>query len=121
MTITRFIIFVFLLANTRQKVSAQEYFLYSPDSKLTMKISVTDVVKYAVSVSGKTIMSPSMIGCTTDFLQNMPLKVLTNKKGIVKNQAIYPIVKQKNRVVYDNYNWLSITFSDQNVALTIMV
>jgi alpha-glucosidase len=98
---------------TQYTISAQEYFLYSPDSKLTLKLSVGTAVKYAVSVNGNTIISPSVIGCSTDFLQNMSLKVLGTKKGIVKNQPLYPVVHQKNRIIYDNYNWLSVSFSDQ--------
>jgi alpha-glucosidase len=100
---------------TLQITSAQEYFLYSPDSKLTLKLSVGDNVKYAVAVNGKPIMSPAVIGCTTDFLQNMPLKVLGTKKGIIKNQTLYPIVHQKNRTINDNYNWLTVSFSDQKM------
>jgi alpha-glucosidase len=108
-----FLLLTFLTISTLQFGHAQEYYLYSPDSKLTLKLSVTDVVKYAVSVSGKTIMSPAVIGLTTDFLQNMPLKVLNTKKGIVKNQTLYPVVHQKNRTINDNYNWLTVAFSDQ--------
>ncbi|MDZ7878525.1 MAG: glycoside hydrolase family 97 protein [Saprospiraceae bacterium] len=92
---------------------SQEYFLYSPNSKLTFKLNVGLTIKYAVSVNGNTIISPSVIGCSTDFLQNMSLKVLATKKGIVKNQILYPIVHQKNRTINDNYNWLTISFSDQ--------
>ena len=55
-----------------QKTMAQEYYLYSPDSRLTLKISATDNVKYSVSVNGKNIIAPSIIGCTTNFLQNIP-------------------------------------------------
>jgi alpha-glucosidase len=98
---------------TLQITSAQEYFLYSPDSKLTLKLSVGDNVKYAAAINGKPIMSPAVIGCTTDFLQNMPLKVLGTKKGVIKNQTLYPVVHQKNRTINDNYNWLTVSFSDQ--------
>jgi alpha-glucosidase len=104
-----FVLCVFAL----QKMGAQEYYLYSPDSKLLLKISITDNVKYAVAVNGKVIMSPAVIGCTTDFLQNMPLKVLATKKGNVKNQLLFPVVRQKNKTITDNYNWLTVSFSDQ--------
>ncbi len=104
---------VLLYFFTLQIASGQEYFLYSPDSRLSLKIAVTDVVKYAVSVNGKTIMSPAVIGCTTDFLQNQTLKILTSRKNSVKNQTLYPLVHQKNRTINDNYNSLSVTFNDQ--------
>ncbi len=96
-----------------QKMDAQEYYLYSPDSKLTLKISAADNVKYAVSVNGKNIIAPSIIGCTTNFLQNIPLKVIATKKGSVRNQTLYPQVRQKNSTITDNYNWQSLSFSDQ--------
>jgi alpha-glucosidase len=107
------ILLVLVSICSTQTTYAQEYYLYSPDSKLTLKINVSDNVKYAVSVSGKTIMSPAVIGCKTDFLQNMPLKVLATKKGNVKNQTLYPTIRQKNRTINDNYNWLTVSFSDQ--------
>ena len=96
-----------------QKTTAQEYYLYSPDSRLTLKISATDNVKYSVSVNGKNIIAPSIIGCTTNFLQNIPLKVIATKKGSVKNQTLYPTVRQKNSTITDNYNWQTVSFSDQ--------
>ncbi len=96
-----------------EKINAQEYYLYSPDSRLTLKISATENVKYSVSVNGKNIIAPSIIGCTTNFLQNIPLKIIATKKGSVKNQTLYPIVRQKNSTITDNYNWQTITFSDQ--------
>ena len=110
------ILIAFIGILTLQTTTAQEYYLYSPDSKLTLKLNVTDNVKYAVSVNGKTIMSPAVIGCTTDFLQNMPLKILATKKGIVKNQTLYPTVKQKNRTINDNYNWLTVSLDRKSVV-----
>ena len=91
----RIVLITLLSLFAQHIIFAQEYFLYSPDSKLTFKLNVGTTVKYAVSVNGNTIISPSVIGCTTDFLQNMPLKVLATKKGIVKSQPIYPVVHQK--------------------------
>jgi alpha-glucosidase len=115
MTKLYLILVIFLCALTGQKAVAQEYYLYSPDSKLMLKISVTDNVKYAVAVNGKPIMAPSIIGCSTDFLQNMPLKVLSTKKGLVKNQTLVPVVRQKNKYITENYNWLTVSFSDQKM------
>ena len=108
-----FIVLALLLLSLCPTAHSQDYYLYSPDSRLTLKLYITEGVKYAVDVNGKNIMPPSAIGCTTDFLQNIPLKILTTNKSSVKTQPLFPQVHQKNRMIADTYNWLSITFSDQ--------
>ena len=90
-----FIVLAILLVSMRQTAYSQDYYLYSPDSKLTFKLFINEGIKYAVDVNGKNIMPPSVIGCKTDFLQNIPLKILTTQKSSVKNQTLFPGAKDR--------------------------
>jgi alpha-glucosidase len=96
-------------------LNAKEYSVKSPSGELTVKVSVGDVIQYAVSLNGKEIITPSPISMTLEnevFGKNA--KVRRDRVISVKEEII-PVVARKNKVVPDVYNQLTLSFQDYNL------
>ncbi len=110
----RYVLFIIVLVMTLS-MNAKEYNLQSPSGRLNMKISVEDIIQYAVYFQEKEIISPSPISMT---LENKILgrnaKVRRDKKISVKEEIV-PVVARKNNRIIDEYNQLVLEFNDYSL------
>jgi len=94
-------------------IQAKTYDVLSPDKNIRIQVSVDKNITYAVFFKDKEIVAPSPVSMTIDngvVLGRNP-KVTKAKKNSVKNE-ITPVVKEKRRVIPDNYNKLALTFKN---------
>jgi alpha-glucosidase len=100
-------------------LSAQKtYQLLSPDSKINVKISVGNEVRYSVTKNGKELISASPISMTVNdgTILGLNAKVENTSTNSV-NRTIERVVWQKSKNVNDNHNELIIYF-EGNCAIT---
>lgn len=96
-------------------LTAKEYSLESPSGRLSVKISVEGIIHYSVSYKGTEIISPSPVSLTLDgIILGRDAKVRRDKI-ISVNQEIIPVVARKNERIQDNYNQLTLSFTNYNL------
>ncbi len=92
-------------------VFADTYELQSPDKRITLKITTADKIYYSVYHDSKPIITPSSISLTIG-----PGVILGKNPEVKKirshsiDEKIIPVVRQKNAVIIDRCNELSIFF-----------
>ncbi len=94
-------------------LSAKDYTVSSPSGKIKVNVSVNNDVTYSVSLSGKEIISPSVISMTLDdgTVLGENGKVRKTKTTEV-NQEIVPVVSRKHSKIEDHYNLLTLSFKN---------
>ena len=104
-------VMIFMIFN----LTAKEYSLESPSGRLSVKISVEGIIHYSVSYKGTEIISPSPVSLTLDgIILGRDAKVRRDKI-ISVNQEIIPVVARKNERIQDNYNQLTLSFTNYNL------
>lgn len=91
----------------------QVYTLASPNKNITVGIDVSEGVTYHITLDGKSILLPSHIDL---FLERLPSlndgPTLTDKKSFAVSQMLEPEVRVKSQKIFDSYNQLSLSFSN---------
>lgn len=90
---------------------AQSYTLLSPDQKNKLVVEVKDDIRYSVIHNGVEIISPSAIGMNVHSdiaLGDHPAVRKTSERAV--NEKIYPVVRQKSKLIVDACNELTIEF-----------
>jgi alpha-glucosidase len=109
------IVFVMVLMLSSVSGAVPKVFsLLSPDKKLEVKISVSDILTFSIIKKGVEIIAPSSISMTINE-NNVIGKnstVIDSKNNSVK-RVIPRVVKQKSREVVENYNELRILFKEK--------
>jgi alpha-glucosidase len=106
---------MFLLVLLTGTLSAgnTNYTVSSPDNRILVNINAGGKITYSVSCSGTEIIAPSPISLTVNG------KVLGTNAKIKKNKVVTidemvtPVVKTKCASIRNNYNELTLTFSEQ--------
>lgn len=113
-------ILFFLLINTFVLL-AKEYTIKSPDGKLETIISIDKEIKYRVNFRGKSVLTNSEISLKLDngliLGKNASLRK-AQKQSV--SEIIKPVVKQKSKEVFNNYNQLILKFRN-NYSLEFRV
>ena len=101
-------------------ISATQYVVKSPDSRLSVTVDIDKNTTYAVDMDGKRIISPSPISMTFDNGQtigrNMNVKSVSRDS---RNNTLKPIVRVKSATIEDNYN--NMVLHDDNYNLEFRV
>lgn len=101
-----FVIFIFT-----SFLSAKEFNVNSPNNKLQLKVSLTDVVSYSVLKNDVVLLQSSQISMT--LYDGTILGVnpnLEDSKSKTVDEILAPIVKQKFASIKDNYQELVLSF-----------
>lgn len=110
----RIYLYLFLAICVHNHLKAQTYSLSSPDGGTMIQLQISDQIRYSIVHNQQTIIAASIIGLATDFAA-LPGKIKKANKSSVK-QILYPVVRQKNKQIRDEYNQLKLTFAN-NCAL----
>jgi alpha-glucosidase len=101
-------------------LNAQEYQLSSPDNRLSLKISIGKEVKFAATLDGKQVISPSAIsmnlGPQGTWGQQMIVRNHQIKK--VRDTMIVPI-PHKDRIIPDHYHNLHLEEEDYDLEFRV--
>jgi alpha-glucosidase len=98
-----------VLIFTSVSVQAQQYLLKSPDTRISVTISIGQQVSYQLSLDDKPVGSPSFAAIAIDKLKSTELRVKKTTKQTV-NQVIHPVVPEKRAAIKDEFNELRILF-----------
>lgn len=97
-------------------VSAKDYTVTSPDSKIAVKINVSEKTTFSIIYDGDTIISPSPLSMTFAggkvIGDNMKVRKVTVS---TEDKILTPIIRQKCAKIRDNYNELTIIASDYKI------
>ena len=92
-------------------LNAKEIEVNSPNKKLQLKVSITDVISYSILKNGSILLQPSQLSMTLyDGIvlgQNPKLK---DSKTKTIDETLTPVVKQKFAAIKDNYEELTLSF-----------
>ena len=107
--ITIFFLFVILVL----QLSANEYLIESPSGKITIKVTVEEIINYSVLLNGKEIICPSAISLEindgTIWGKNAKVKKV---KTISVSEDIFPVVKRKYAKIENSYNQITLSFKE---------
>lgn len=106
------IFLIFLIYSTLSfGVNSKDIELKSPDSKVQIKIGITDKITYSVNYGSETVLLPSAISMKLQdgIVLGNNSKLKNTKKQSV-NKIINPEIRQKRKEIEDNYNELELTF-----------
>ncbi len=105
---TLFLIFLFI-----GTINAKEHTFSSPDRTLTVKVSVSSILTYSVSMDGQQIISPSAISMELDNGLTMGEQARVKKvhrRSI--NEILRPVIPRKYKLVKDSFNEMTLDFKD---------
>ncbi|MCP5104306.1 MAG: hypothetical protein GY950_13040 [bacterium] len=113
MALLKFVVFIIMVCFIvpSSAAVAGEYQLQSPDKRITVTITTADKIHYSVYYDSKQVIKPSPVSLTLH-----PGIVLGKKPEVKKtaalsvNKKITPVVPQKNAVIPDRYNQLTLHF-----------
>lgn len=90
------------------------YSLLSPDKKLEVKITISDIITFSVIKNGVEIIAPSSISMTIDedLVLGKNSTIVKSKNNSV-NKIIPRVVKQKSKEVVENYNEIRLSFKEK--------
>ena len=92
---------------------AKDYSVKSPDSKITLNVSVNEDVRWSVIYDGKQIIDPSPVAMKLETLSLPGVKPVASKPKVTEvNTLITPVVPHKNSTVTDHYRELTIRFRE---------
>ena len=92
---------------------AQTVKVQSPDGKTNFLLTVKEKVSFTVTHNEQTVIGNSVINLITDVpALNIPFKIKKSQSRSV-NTVLYPVVRRKFKTVNDNYNELSVSFTNQ--------
>ncbi|NPE28317.1 glycoside hydrolase family 97 protein [Methanococcoides sp. SA1] len=84
--------------------------LNSPDELLRINVKIDDIITYSVTSENSAVLEPSRISMETSIESYGVKPVLLNHKTIEVDDEIFPVVKEKTKVIHDHYNQLSLEF-----------
>lgn len=91
--------------------NAKDYIVTSPDSRITLNVSVNEDVRWSVSYDGKQIIDPSPVAMKLATQALPGIRPVTAKPKVTEvNTSITPVVPHKNSPVTDHYRELVIRF-----------
>lgn len=92
---------------------AEEYTINSPDRDIVVAVDISEFIQYSVRKQGSEILSPSRIDIKINK-ENLGInpKLVKHKKTNIEIN-IQPVVKEKQAIITDNYNQLTLEFSKQ--------
>jgi alpha-glucosidase len=108
----RLISLAFLFLSGAGLLFAKDYKISSPDSKISLTVSVGNEIKWSVSREGKELLTDSKIAMILADGRSLGENEKV-KKALVSqlNDIIIPVVANKKSSITDNCNVLTITFS----------
>lgn len=84
----------------------------SPNKKVVVKVQAVNNLSYTISFEGKIILQPSLIDLAIENRSSLSEKVkIKSSDIIVVDETIISPVPEKRKIVKDNYNQLTINFS----------
>ncbi len=92
---------------------AQKYTVLAPDQQTEITVLVTDRVSYSVIHNNATLISPSQIGLELEGKGWSPALKVKKANLRSSDEEVFPIVRQKNKVISDHYNELVVDFKNK--------
>ncbi len=92
---------------------AQKYTVQAPDQQTEITVLVTDRVSYSVIHNNATLISPSQIGLELEGKGWSPALKVKKANLRSSDEEVFPIVRQKNKVISDHYNELVVDFKNK--------
>ena len=107
------IIFLLILLQTGSGIFAADSLLVnSPDKKITVAIYFKDKISYTVRYNNELILLPSTIDLMVEGYKNLSAGIkIKSKKLEAVNETISSPVPEKRKIIPNQYNQLSIQFS----------
>lgn len=101
-------------------VSAEQYVIKSPDSRLAVTVNTDNQTSYTVDFDGKRILDPSPISMTFNngTVIGRDMKVKDVKKTSF-DKIITPVIRQKCATIRDNYNSMQINSESYNIEFRV--
>ena len=107
-----FILSIFMVV---YQANARSISLKSPDKKITVKVNVGSQISYEVFYNGKKIIKNSKISLTVNDKVLGKNPRLKNRSTKHISETLYPVVKQKSSEIKNDYELLTLNFSDYDV------
>ena len=102
---------IILIIFISRTLTAGDYNLSSPDGTISVKVSVSSILTYSVSLDGKQIIAPSQISMELDNGITLGDHSKVKKVGRRSvNETFTPVVARKYNRINDNFNELSLDF-----------
>ena len=104
--------FAFLLVCPTSFIFAKDYKVSSPDTKISLTVSVGAEIKWAAAIDNREVINSTRVGMTLDngkiFGNNE--KVKKARMSII-DEVSSPVIANKRSVIKDNCNVLTLSFS----------
>ncbi len=104
-----------VLTSFMMQLFAKEYSVESPSGRLSVKISVEEIIHYSVYLQDNEIISPSPISLELEDQTLGKNAKVRKDKTISVNEVIVPVVARKNGRIPDVYNQLTLSFKNYNL------
>lgn len=92
---------------------AKDYSVKSPDSRITLNVSINEDVRWSVIYDGKQIIDPSPVAMKLGTQALPGIRPVASKPKVTEvNTLITPVVPHKNSPVTDHYRELAIRFRE---------
>jgi alpha-glucosidase len=91
----------------------KNYTLSSPDNRITVNITAGEKIMYSVQCSGSEIIAPSPLSLTVNGKALGVNAKIKKSKTIAVDELVTPVVKTKCATIRNQYNELTLTFSEQ--------
>ncbi len=92
---------------------AQDFTVHSPDKNIRLKINIQQQIHFSIFLGPEEILEPSPISMTVKNRGKLGVEpVLTNSEQKSVNQEIRPVVPEKNAVITDRFNEMTLEFEN---------
>ena len=113
----KYFIRIFLILSLFAFLNAEgkEFTLKSPDTRISITISINEFLSYSVSIDGKNYLSNCIVSLKLDNNITIGLNETVVKETIRSaNDTIHPTIKEKRNLIIDKCNELKIYFKSSN-------
>ncbi|MEW6194878.1 MAG: glycoside hydrolase family 97 protein [Bacteroidota bacterium] len=108
-------IFLILSFFAFSNAEGKDFTLKSPDTRISITISINKLLVYSVSIEGKNYLNSCSASLKLDNNVTIGLNETVAKEIIRSvNDTIHPVIKEKRRLIIDRYNELKIYFQEGN-------
>lgn len=92
---------------------AEDFTVHSPDKNIQLKININQQIHYSIFFESQEILKPSPISMTIKDREKLGTEpVLVNAAQRSVNQEIRPVVPEKNAVLTDRFNEITLVFEN---------
>lgn len=115
------IFLIMFFACSRSLIIAQEIQVKSPDGRIQINVSNSEMLTYSITYNGKAIVNQSSMGF--ELKNEQPMKgdfLITGQSTKSVNETWKPVVRSKHAEIANNYNELQLLLKEKNAPMRQM-